>query len=63
MMSKEWVAPNPIPRDAIPEIKPGRGRNRKIADWLNQRGIMTFEGRKWTDENVRKAIIQLEIDR
>jgi hypothetical protein len=41
-MSKKWVASNPIVRDAIPEIKPKRGTTRKIADWLNQRGIMTF---------------------
>ena len=43
-------------KSTIAEIKPGRGRYRKKAEWLNHAGIMTFEGRKWTDENVRKAI-------
>jgi len=43
-------------RKAMEEIGPGWGRNRKIAAWLNQRGIRTSTGRPWTDDNVRHAI-------
>ena len=49
-------------RSAVIAIDPGRGRYRKIAEWLNKASIATFEGRKWTDENVRKALKERSIN-
>ena len=41
---------------AVSEIPEKRGRYRQIADVLNEREIRTFNGGRWTPENVRKAL-------
>lgn len=47
-------------REALEAIPEGRGRNRKIAEWLNAREIPTLGGKlEWKDDNVRKALENL----
>lgn len=41
---------------ALSEIPDGYGRWPKIADWLNERKIRSYNGRAWTGDNVRKAV-------
>jgi len=44
-------------REAMESIPECRGRNRLIAEWLNERGVPTFGGKlEWKDDNVRKAL-------
>jgi len=47
-------------REALEAIPEGRGRNRKIAEWLNAREVPTLGGKlEWKDDNVRKALENL----
>jgi hypothetical protein len=43
-------------RHALSEIPEGPNRHKNIADFLNERGIKTFRGGAWTEENVRKQL-------
>lgn len=41
---------------ALESIPPGYGRIIKIRDFLNELGILTPNGKPWTEDNVRKAV-------
>jgi hypothetical protein len=41
---------------ALESVPAGYGRNRKIAEFLNEKGILTPTGRQWTPDNVIKAV-------
>jgi hypothetical protein len=41
---------------ALAEIPEGPGRYTAIADWLNEKGIRTRTGLRWTEENVRHVM-------
>jgi Recombinase len=43
-------------RYALLEVPEGRGRYKHIADLMNERGIKTFRGGRWTSENVRRQL-------
>jgi hypothetical protein len=46
---------------ALLEVPEGPGRYKRIADIMNERGIKTLRGGKWTAENIRKRLKRGEL--